>query len=532
MKISRARNLSAISCGLVVAACSLAACTTDTEDADGIAPPVAGVGPTVQANGGIINGEIIIGFKPGATAADKVRARGKANAAHGEALAASGGGDLELATLPPGLALHAAAAALKDDPAVDFAEPNYRVEHKGFPVGAVASDPRFGDQLWAVKNTSQLINPDDTSTPTRAVTGGADVDMDLSNAWAQMAIDGKVRPKVYVGIIDEGIDYSHPDLAGVIGNPNEQGPDPACTAAVCPDRCTDGKDNDGNGKIDDCYGWDFVNNDRTIYDGTARKPADAHGTHVSGTIGALANNGGVTGVTSNVGIISAKFLGTTGGTTAASINAVAYLTGLKAKGVNIVASNNSWGGGGFSTGLYDAIKAAGTAGILFVAAAGNETTDTDATPSYPCSYGRDQKSADTFSKGKIIPGKFYPALTNVICVAAHDQDGKMGPASAAYFSNWGKNTVDVAAPGTNILSTTPDNTYSYYRGTSMATPHVTGLVALLASDGVPVSDIKARITSTTVVNPAEFVTGRDTRTNGRVNAFRALNSTNTVDPAN
>lgn len=532
MKPRRAPRISSVSLALFAATLGVAACATDLGVDDLSAPPVTPGRTSVQTKGGVA-GEIIIGFKAGASAGDKARARGRANAAAKEAIDSLGGGDLELATIPPGLAFHAAAQALLDDPAVDFAEPNYTVEHMGFP----SEDPAqalVDNQLWGVNNSGQLINPDDLNTPTRAVSGTADVDMDLPEAWAQIATTPKT--KVYVGIIDEGIDYRHKDLDGIVGNPGEK----ELTGCFVTDRkgrvtpnvdcCADGKDNDNSGKADDCYGWDFANNDKTVYDGSTTGTIDHHGTHVSGTIAAKPSNAGVTGVAGNVGLISAKFLGANGGTTANAINAVNYLNTLKLRGLNVVASNNSWGGGGFSEGLYNAIKAAGPLGILFVAAAGNETTDTDATPSYPCSYGRDQTGPNTVVKGKVVPGKFFPALANVICVAAHDQDGKMGPAAATYFSNWGKNTVDVSAPGSNILSTTPNNTYAYYRGTSMATPHVTGLVALLASEGVPTSAIKARITGSVVVKTEEFVAGRETRTNGRVNAFRALNAPTELDP--
>jgi subtilisin family serine protease len=245
-----------------------------------------------------------------------------------------------------------------------------------------------------------------------------------------------------VGIIDEGYMYTHADLAAnVYKNPGE-------TAG-------NGRDDDGNGLVDDVYGWDFAGNNNTVFDGAS----DDHGTHVAGTIGGVGGNGvGVAGVCHQVKLMGAKFLGSRGGTTANAIKAVDYFTGLKAKGVNIVATNNSWGGGGFSQGLADAIERANSAGILFIAAAGNDGTDNDATPSYPSGY----------------------ASANIISVAALDGTGAL-----AWYSQYGASTVDIGAPGSDVISTVPVSSkgkvssgYASYSGTSMATPHVTGAAAL------------------------------------------------------
>lgn len=265
---------------------------------------------------------------------------------------------------------------------------------------------------------------------------------------------------VYVGVIDEGIQFTHPDLVGQIWtNPHDP---------------VDGIDNDGNGYIDDIHGWDFDGNNNTIYDGGKRGTLDDHGTHVSGTIGGKANSVGVAGVNWNVTIISAKFLGNNGGTTANAVKAVDYLSDLKTRhGINIVASNNSWGGGGFSQALYDAISRANGKDILFIAAAGNGGSDgigdnNDVTQSYPSNYD----------------------LPNVIAVAAITSSG-----AKSSFSNYGLTTVDLGAPGQGIWSTTASNTYESYSGTSMATPHVTGAAALYKSTHANATgaDIKAAI---------------------------------------
>jgi serine protease len=264
-----------------------------------------------------------------------------------------------------------------------------------------------------------------------------------SGALAVWNADRRCNSNVVVAVIDEGVMISHPDLqANIWVNPVEK-------------NGIAGKDDDGNGYVDDINGWDFASNNASVYDGVS----DDHGSHVAGTIAAsINNNTGVVGVCPTAKLISAKFLGNRGGTLANAVKAVNYITDLKMRhGLRLVASNNSWGGGGYSQALANAIAAAGAANILFVAAAGNAGVNIDNTPSYPASY----------------------ALANVIAVAAVDKVG--GKAS---FSNWGTSSVPLAAPGVSILSTVPARkgaTYAYYSGTSMAAPHVTGAAALYSS---------------------------------------------------
>jgi subtilisin family serine protease len=369
-------------------------------------------------------------------------------------------GDLELWNLPPGLTIAQAVRDLERDGSVEFVEPNWIYQHQ-----FTSNDPYYTNgSLWGMYG--------DGTSPTNIYGSQA------GEAWVKKTD----CPGVYVGIIDEGVMWSHEDLAGnVWTNPYDP---------------IDGVDNDGNGYIDDVHGWDFAGNDNSIYDGSG----DDHGTHVSGTVAARGGNGaGVAGVCWQVQLISAKFLGRNGGTTANAVKAVNYITDLKTRhGLKIVATNNSWGGGGYSTALYNAIANAGAADILFVAAAGNSGVNIDASPFFPASYD----------------------LATIISVAAIDKFGNL-----ASWSNFGATRVDLGAPGVGIWSTVPtkknQSAYNSYNGTSMATPHVTGTAALYAA-GHPSSSalsIKGAILSTTV--PTASLGGK-TVTGGRLNTGAAF----------
>ncbi len=353
-----------------------------------------------------------------------------------------------------------ALSKLKGAAEIEFAEPNYIYTH-----AATSTDTYFTNgSLWGMYG--------DASSPANQYGSQA------AEAWAGGNTGSK---SVVVGIIDEGIQYTHPELAGQVWtNPYDP---------------VDGVDNDGNGYIDDTHGWDFDGNDNEVYDGGSRGSLDDHGTHVAGTIGAKNDGTGVVGVNWDVTMISLKFLGRRGGTTANAVKAVDYLTDLKTRhGMNIVASNNSWGGGGFSQTLYDAVSRANAQEILFVAAAGNGGSDgvgdnNDAVASYPSNMD----------------------LPNVIAVAAITSSG-----AKSSFSNYGATTVDIGAPGSAINSTTAYNTYSSYNGTSMATPHVTGGVALYAAShpGSTAAAIKNAIMSSAI--PTASLSGKCV-TGGRLN---------------
>lgn len=326
---------------------------------------------------------------------------------------------------------------------VEFAEPNYIYNHC-----STSNDSYYTNgSLWGMYG--------DATSPSNQYGSQA------GEAWANNHTGSS---SVYIGIIDEGYMYTHSDLAANVGKNSGE-------------VAGNGIDDDGNGLKDDVYGWDFANNDNTIFDGAS----DDHGTHVAGTIGGVGgNNKGVAGVCWNVKLMNAKFLGKTGGTTANAVKAVDYFTNLKNNGLNIVATNNSWGGGGYSQALYDAIERANNAGILFIAAAGNSGTNNDATPSYPASYSN----------------------SNIIAVAAITSSGAL-----ASYSQYGATSVDIGAPGSGIYSTIPKSskgkvieTYASYNGTSMATPHVTGAAALYASTntGSSAATIKAAILNSAV----------------------------------
>lgn len=343
----------------------------------------------------------------------------------------------------------------KAEDGVEFVEPNFIYQHT-----AIADDTYFSNgSLWGMGNTSSIYGSN------------------AATAWAA----GKTGSRaVYIGIIDEGVMNEHEDLIGNFAvNPFEV--------------AGNGQDDDGNGLIDDVNGWDFAGNNNTIFDGAT----DDHGTHVAGTIGAIANNGkGVVGVNWNVSLLSAKFLGSRGGTTANAIKAIDYFTDLKNKGLNIVATNNSWGGGGFSQSLQDAIERANTANVLFIAAAGNSTINIDASASYPAAYPN----------------------ANIIAVAALNSNGTI-----ASYSNYGATKVDIGAPGSGIWSTIPKSvkgkiisSYASYNGTSMATPHVSGACALYASiyPGSTAAAIKNAILGS--ATPTSSLSGK-TLTGGRLN---------------
>jgi subtilisin family serine protease len=419
-------------------------------------------------------GEVLVGFKKQSGQKDRDAAIGKAKGRVLTRLAT----ELDLDEGEPGvhriatdLSVEDAIEALKKDPNVEFAEPNWLVTHD-----ATADDTYYANgSLWGMygDDAPDAIGPSGT---TNAYGCAAE------DAWAAGTTGSS---DVCVGIVDEGLQFTHPELsANVWTNPFDP---------------VDGIDNDGNGFIDDVHGWDFWNGDNSVYDAGG----DAHGTHVAGTIGATGANGsGVAGVNWNVTMISAKFLGPNGGYISDAVSALNYLRDLKVRhGMRIVATNNSWGGGGYSSAFHTALLKAAKEGILFVAAAGNSGANNDSAASYPSNYS-------TLSASSTEPAASYEA---VIAVAAIDSGG-----SKASWSSYGATTVDLGAPGVSVLSTVPTNGYAYYSGTSMATPHVTGAVALYASafPAATASEIRTALLGNTL--PTASLAGI-TVTGGRLN---------------
>ena len=307
------------------------------------------------------------------------------------------------------------------------------------PLGALFNDPLLvdGTQWHMLGSETTPGNPygiDAVSAWRKGITGNADV---------------------YVGVVDDGIDISHPDLAANVFTNRWDPPN--------------GIDDDGNGYVDDTHGWDFVANDNSVYDG--QEPfdfIDAHGTIVAGEIAAVGGNGiGVAGVGWHVKVIPAKFIGAYEGSIADAIRALDYLTDLKVRhGLHIVATNNSWGGDDAdSHALQAAIQRGADADILFVASAANGDEngigyDEDLRPSFPESLRCHLRSG---------------ADCMIVATAFDDAGHK------AEFANWGRRTVDLGAPGVNITSTFPFADYLAYDGTSQAAPLVAGTIALYAS---------------------------------------------------
>jgi subtilisin family serine protease len=386
------------------------------------------------------------------------------------------------AVIKTGKSVEEAIADFEKMPNVAYAEPNYI-----YTIDVVPNDPRFSE-LWGMQNTGQ--------------TGGlAGADISATQAWDISTGDANVL----VGVIDTGVDFTHEDLAAnIYTNPGED----AWTNSNDP-TTGNGVDDDNNGFVDDWKGWNFIKNDNNPYDD------NMHGTHCSGSIGAIGDNTiGVAGVNWTVSIMPLKFLDSRGsGSTSDAIEAILYAADM---GVQVM--SNSWGGGGFSASMEDAIKYANDKGALFVAAAGNDGTNNDQSPEYPSNYD----------------------IPNVVAVAASDHSdnlaiwggggggGDCGFAcsnamAAVPGSNYGKTTVDIAAPGKNILSSIPGNSYTLLSGTSMATPHIAGAAALLlaVNPGLTIAEQKAALFDT--VDKLDDFTNK-VASGGRLNLAAAVAS--------
>lgn len=346
---------------------------------------------------------------------------------------------------------------LKDLAGFKYAEP----DHFG-RIGATPNDTSYA-QLWGMNNTGQTVNSDP---------GIAGADIDANLAWDV----GTGSKSIVVGMVDSGIRNTHEDLAANIWKN---------TGEVA----GNGVDDDGNGYIDDTWGWDFWNGDNNALDD------NGHGTHTAGTVGAVGNNGkGVTGVCWSVSLAGLKIGSRSGSvSSSAGISAINYCVG---KGIKL--SNHSWGGTGYSATFDTAVTNARSAGHMIVCAAGNSAINNEVTPFYPASYSQD----------------------NVISVASIDNNDKLSS-----FSNYGSTRVDLGAPGSTIYSTyirnNSNSAYAYLSGTSMAAPHVTGAAALVwsANPTWTYAQVRSKILST--VRPISALSGKCV-TGGVLNVNNAM----------
>jgi subtilisin family serine protease len=393
--------------------------------------------------------------------------------AKAESLGRSNKGALYRIDLDGSLSVEDAVKQMASDPRVEYAEPNYLL----YPA-AMPNDSLFGQQ-WSLMNNGAFG------------VGKVGADISATRAWDLTTGSSDL----VVVILDTGCDLSHPDLA-----PNAW--------VNSREIAGNGIDDDGNGYVDDKNGWNFVNNSPNTFDDPN---TDWHGTHVAGAIGASGNNSmGVTGIAWRVKLMSFKFIGAGTGSTADAVKAINYAMDQKRRGVNVRVINASWGGPGSSETLKSAIAAAGSAGILFVCAAGNGSGD---------------NLGDDLSVSPNYPAAWSAQMPSIVAVAAVDYQD-----TYASFSNYGYETVQVGAPGVSTFSTTPGGLYGYGTGTSMSTPHVSGVAALLFSREPSLSPSEARRRIVQTADPLPTLAGL-VESSGRVNAYNALTNTRQKAPS-
>lgn len=474
-----------------------------------------------------VAGELLVQFAPGVDAGARTAALSAAGGIAREVLRddapGQSGGALLRVALAPGLTEDRVAEILARRPDVQFAEKNWIVRD-----AATSNDAGYtGGSLWGMYG--------DQTSP--ANTYGSQA----GEAWGAGATGAA---KMVVGVIDTGIAYAHADLylnvwlnqreiptalrssltdvdadgiitfrdlnqgvnASYVSDLNGNGRIDAGDL-LSDTRWENGLDDDGNRYVDDLIGWDFVNNDNDPFDD------NNHGTHVSGTIGAIGGNGaGVAGVAWSVGIMGLKFLAADGsGAISNAVLALDYYTSASkvASGQDFVATNNSWGGGGYSSSMQGAIDRTAAAGNLFIAAAGNSAVNTDVTANYPSNYST-------------LSSAGYEA---VISVAAITSTGGLSS-----FSNYGSKTVDIGAPGSSIYSTMANGSYGTMSGTSMAAPHVTGAAVLYATQNPTASAAAIRDAMLTSAVQTDALAGK-TVTGARLDAQKMLGSAGgTVPP--
>jgi subtilisin family serine protease len=471
--------------------------------------------------------EVIVGFRQQASRADRDRVHGRVPARVKRHFQQLG---MEVVKLRPGISVPDAIRSYKQDEAVAFAEPNFLRSPDALPTESLLD-------LWGLNNTGQLhpvadATLDDTADDS---SGTSDADIDAPEAWAgQQGNDTGV-----VAVLDTGVDASHPDLSGQLWtNPGE-----SCVL------CLPAVDDDHNGLIDDLHGWDFADNDATLLSGNDFEGFE-HGTHVAGTIAGAPNNNGIVGVCPGCKVMVLKIARDSDGQfmTSAEIAALNY---AKSKGVKI--ANMSFGGPSWSNSEREAIR---TSGLLAVISAANDALDNDMflqadvvgnsdpdvfSPAYPAS----------FTLGNILTvGASNDRDENGYSTECHAPTGLDLPKTECAFTNWGHDSVDLAAPGVDIMSSFPGGGYVTFDGTSMAAPHVAGVAGLVLSQHptYTVAQLKNAVmrsvdkpaTLRTIYMPSYVTgvphtkTGSFSRTAGRVNALNALtagtaNATVTTD---
>ena len=461
-----------------------------------------------------VPGEVIVSFDQGVSRSQAARALATRGARVKGRIPRLG---LSVVELSPNQSVTSALASFRRDPSIDYAEPNKII----YATQTAPDDPRF-DDLWGFHNTGQPHRIADP--PPNTAAGTPDADGDVLEAWTKET--GSADS--VVAVLDSGVAVGHPDLdANIWTNPGE-----------IPNN---GVDDDDNGRIDDVHGWDFAEDDRTLLENDGSIAGVDHGTHVAGTVAAEADNGiGVAGVCPECKIMVLKFMKPTDtdgdlqpdtmtGSLAAELRALSY---ARQEGADIVNAS-------FSTFLWSnaerrAYKELGNDGVLTVAGAGNSSLDNDMLLGYE------------HPDGSVAFSPEYPAsfnLPKILSVAASNHNDEYGYRTGCAtelarwkceFTSWGHDSVDVAAPGVDIVSTIPDGGYAVFNGTSMATPFAAGAAGLLLAEhpAYGAMDVKNAIMnsvdqpSTLTEMPAfrrGAAQGRFTRTSGRVNADKALN---------
>ena len=411
---------------------------------------------------------------------------------------------IEVVRVPGGRSVAAAMRRYESDPRVAAVEPNLR----RFP-SLVPDDPMFGQQ-WGMRNTGQ----NHAASFGGRHRGRRDADVDAHQAWDLTTGD----PGVVVAVIDDGVDLDHPDLAPAIWT--NAGETPA-----------NGLDDDGNGFVDDAHGWDFEGRDPN----PSPPRRDSHGTHVAGVIAAQHDAYGIGGLCPDCRLMPLRF----GFTIGQEVRAIEYAVD---NGADVI--NMSFGGYVWSAAERRAIDAAGDAGVLVVAAAGNQSLDNDlsifqtngeVSPSFPASYELPEIVSVAASTDRDVYG--YSSFC----------DRRGLPVWVCAFTNWGRTSVDVAAPGVDVASTVVEGTggggadHEVWDGTSMAAPHVSGIAGLVRSMHPTLGPVEVKNAIMNAVDrpsslrltsyfhqelgmPAGPLSGRFTRTQGRVNARDALDA--------